>query len=173
MYDIKDRLGEYRYGYFQGLQNYLGKDLYFYGSIKRYDYFYNASDIDITIITDNVHSTLSKLQNYLNIKKSKVQKLYQNFNKSSKPLVTGYKITYKDQEHNNKFDILIYDEKYRSIIMDNIDAINNLPLYMIIILIVIKVLYYTIGCISKKTYINLKNRLYNMYFQRTAIMLDS
>lgn len=182
MEDIKDRLGEYKYNYFLSLQKYLDTELHFYGSIKRYDYFDNASDIDITIITDNVNSTLSKLQNYLNIKKSKIQKIYQKFYKSSKPLILGYKISYEDAEHNNNFDILIYDEKYRNTIMDNINSINNLPPYIIIILMVFKILFYTFGLISEKNYSYLKNGLYHMYFnntylydkhKRSTIMLDS
>ena len=63
---IKERLSEYKYDFFTNLQNYLGSELIFYGSIKRYDYFKESSDIDITVITDNTKSILSKLQNYLN-----------------------------------------------------------------------------------------------------------
>ena len=61
---IKERLSEYKYDFFTNLQNYLGSELIFYGSIKRYDYFKESSDIDITVITDNTKSILSKLQNY-------------------------------------------------------------------------------------------------------------
>ena len=108
MEDIKDRLGDYRYNYFSNLQKYLDTELYFYGSIKRSDYFQKGSDIDITVITDNVHSTLSKLQNYLNIKKTEIKKIYQKFYIRSKSIVVGYKIKYEDKERNFSFDILIY-----------------------------------------------------------------
>ena len=87
MEDIKDRLGDYRYNYFTSLQKYLDTELYFYGSIKRFDYFDNGSDIDITVITDNVNSTLSKLQNYLNAKKSEVKKIYQKFGINRNPKI--------------------------------------------------------------------------------------
>lgn len=182
MEDIKDRLGDYRYNYFTSLQKYLDTKLYFYGSIKRFDYFQKGSDIDVTVITDNVHSTLSKLQNFLNVKKSKVQKLYQKFYKNNKSLVIGYKISYEDEAKNLSFDILIYDEKYRSTIIDNINSINNLPIHIVLILVILKFFYYYLGLISEKTYSYFKNGLFHMYFNktylydkrdRTTIMLDS
>jgi len=172
MEDIKDRLGDYRYNYFTNLQKYLDTELYFYGSIKRSDYFQKGSDIDITIITDNIHSTLSKLQNYLNIKKTEIKKIYQKFYIRSKSIVVGYKIKYEDEEHNFSFDILIYDEKYRKSVIENLNDINNLPGYMIVILIIIKILYYSLGMISKNIYLYLKNALFHMYFNQTICIYD-
>jgi len=172
MEDIKDRLGDYRYNYFSNLQKYLDTELYFYGSIKRYDYFQKGSDIDITLITDNVHSTLSKLQNYLNIKKTEIKKIYQKFYIRSKSIVVGYKIKYEDKERNFSFDILIYDEKYRKSVLENLNDINNLPGYMIVILIIIKILYYSLGIISKDIYLYLKNAIFHMYFNQTICIYD-
>ena len=170
--DIKDRLGDYRYNYFSNLQKYLDTELYFYGSIKRSDYFQKGSDIDITVITDNVHSTLSKLQNYLNIKKTEIKKIYQKFYIRSKSIVVGYKIKYEDKERNFSFDILIYDEKYRKSVIENLNDINNLPGYMIVILITIKMLYYSLGIISKDIYLYLKNSIFHMYFNQTICIYD-
>lgn len=172
MEDIKDRLGDYRYNYFTNLQKYLDTELYFYGSIKRLDYFQNASDIDVTIITDNVNSILSKLQNYLNVKKSEIKKIYQKFYERSKAIVVGYKIKYEDKKRNFSYDILIYDEKYRHIVMENLDSINNLPTYMIVILVFVKLLYYTFGVISKDMYLYLKNGIFHMYFNKTICLYD-
>ena len=172
MEDIKDRLGEYRYDYFTNLQKYLDTDLCFYGSIKRSDYFQNASDIDVTVITDNVHSILAKLQNYLNIKKSDIKKIYQKFYERSKAIVIGYKIKYEDNQRNFSYDILIYDEKYRDIVVENLENINNLPSYMVVILIFIKILYYSLGIIPKDTYLYLKNAIFHMYFNKTICFYD-
>lgn len=172
MEDIKDRLGDYRYNYFLNLQKYLDTELYFYGSIKRYDYFQKGSDIDITVITDNVNSTLSKVQNYLNIKKTEIKKIYQKFYIRSKSIVVGYKIKYEDKEHNFSFDILIYDEKYRKSVLENLNDINNLPGYIIVILIIIKILYYSLSIISKDIYLYLKNAIFHMYFNQTICIYD-
>ena len=164
MEDIRDRLGEYKYNYFNSLQNYLETELYFFGSIKRCDYFSNASDIDIIVITDNVKSILSKIQTYLNISKDNTQKIFQQYSVYDKGIITGYKIKYKNDENNIEFDLLIYDEKFRNIVLQNINNINNFPLYMIIILCILKFLYYKLHFISQQKYTSLKCHLFNCYF---------
>ncbi len=162
MEDIRDRLGEYKYNYFNSLQNYLETELYFFGSIKRVDYISNASDIDIIVITDNVKSMLSKIQTYLNISKDNTQKMFQQYNVNDKGIITGYKIKYN--ENDIEFDLLIYDDKFRNVVLQNINDINNLPLYMIIILYILKMLYYKLHFISKQIYNNLKCNIFGCYF---------
>ena len=162
MEDIKDRLGEYKYNFFNSLQNYLETELYFYGSIKRFDYISNSSDIDIIVITDNVKSMLSKIQTYLNVSKDKTQKIFQQYSVYDKEVVTGYKIKY--DENNIEFDLLIYDDKYRKVVLQNIYDINNLPLYMITILYILKILFYKLKLITRGIYNKLKCQLFNCYF---------
>ena len=165
MEDIRDRLGEYKYSFFINLQNYLDTELHFFGSIKRNDFFENASDIDIIIVTDNVKSILFKAQNYLNIDKSTVQKIFQQYSVHDKGIITGYKIKYENKDEGISFDLLIYDEIYRKDVIKNIDDINNLPLYMVIILCIIKILYYKLHFISKSMYLYLKSSLFFCYFK--------
>ena len=164
MEDIKDRLGEYKYNFFTNLQNYLGTELYFYGSIKRVDYISNSSDIDILVITDNVKIMLTKIQTYLNINKDKTQKIFQQYSVYDKGIITGYKIKYEIDENGIEFDLLVYDDKYRKAVLQNIYDINNLPFYIITILYILKILYYKLQLISKKIYNNLKCHLFACYF---------
>jgi hypothetical protein len=166
MEDIKDRLGDYKYNFFKNLQNYLDAELIFYGSIKRYDYFENSSDIDITIITENVKSLLFKVHQYLRVDKNKTQKIFQQHGIEHKGIITGYKIKYKNPEENIYFDLLIYDEKFRKDIMQNINDINNLPLYMIIILCILKFFHYTLCFIPESMYLYLKNGIFYSYFNK-------
>ena len=166
MEDIIDRLGEYKYNFFTNLQNYLETELYFFGSIKRVDYFSNSSDIDIIVITDNVKSMLSKIQTYLNVNKYNTQKIFQQYNVNDKGIITGYKIKYGNPEENIYFDLLIYDEKFRKDIMQNINEINNLPLYMVIILYIVKFLHYTLCFIPDDMYLYFKNCIFFSYFNR-------
>jgi predicted nucleotidyltransferase len=184
MEDIKDRLGDYKYNFFYNLQNYLNTELIFFGSIKRIDFFEKASDIDIIIITENVKSLLSKIQNYLNIDKNSIQKIVQQYSIYDKRIISGYKLKYKDNNNSDLFfDILIYDDKYREDVMKNVDDINNLPLYIIIILYILKLFYYRLALISSSTYNNLKCFLFHCYFNRelkfydkqhsTTIMMDN
>jgi len=164
MEDIKDRLGEYKYNFFTKLQNYLETELYFYGSIKRIDYISNSSDVDILVITDNVKSMLSKIQSYLNINKDKTQKIFQQHTIYDKGIITGYKIKYEIDENGIEFDLLVYDEKIRKAVLQNVYDINNFPLYIIIPLYILKILYYKLQIITKKIYNNLKCHLFTCYF---------
>ena len=45
---------------------YIDKPIYIYGSINRFDYIPNKSDIDIDIFTENESSTINILSNLLN-----------------------------------------------------------------------------------------------------------
>jgi|694.fasta_scaffold141994_3 predicted nucleotidyltransferase len=164
MEDIKDRLGEYKYNFFTKLQNYLETELYFYGSIKRVDYISNSSDIDIIVITDNVKSMLSKIQTYLVVGKDKTQKIFQQHSVYDKGIITGYKIKYGNNENNIEFDLLVYDEKYRNVVLQNIYDINNLPFYIITILYILKMLYYKLHFISRGIYNKLKCHIFACYF---------
>jgi predicted nucleotidyltransferase len=164
MEDIKDRLGEYKYIFFTNLQNYLETELYFFGSIKRCDYISNSSDIDIVVITDNVKSMLSKIQSYLNINKDKTQKIFQQYSVYDKGIIIGNKIKYNNDENGVEFDLLIYDEKYRKPVLQNVYDINNFPLYIIVPLYILKILYYKLNLISRRIYISLKNSLFDFYF---------
>jgi predicted nucleotidyltransferase len=164
MEDIKERLGEYKYNFFTNLQNYLETELYFFGSIKRFDYISNSSDIDIIIITDNVKSMLSKIQTYLDISKDNTQKIFQQYSVYDKGVITGYKIKYKNVENDIEFDLLVYDEKNRNAVLQNIYDINNLPFYIITILYILKILYYKLHLISRSIYNNLKCYLFVCYF---------
>jgi predicted nucleotidyltransferase len=166
MEEIKDKLGDYKYNFFKNLQDYLDNELIFYGSIKRADYFSNASDIDITVITDNVPSILSKLQNYLKINKADIKKIYQKYYETASDVVSGYKIKYNDPQDELVFDMLIYDEKYRTVVMENINSINHLPTYMILILFILKFFYYHLYLMPKSYFLYFKNSLFYMYFNK-------
>ena len=166
MEEIKDRLVNYKYNFFTNLQNYLGVDLIFFGSIKRSDFFANSSDVDIAIITDNISSTLSKLKQILNISNKNIKKIYQKYTEKSGEIVIGYKIKFEDKDNNLSFDILLYDEKYRNSVQQNLDDVNNLPLYMIVILCFVKFLYYKLNLITKDFYMYFKSSLFYMYLNK-------
>jgi len=167
MDEIKGRLGDYKYNFFTNLQNYVGSELLFFGSIKRIDFFPNASDIDIIIITDNVDEMINKVHHYLQLKKTDVKKIYQRFSKKSGGVIIGHKIKYVDQSNDCAFDLLIYDEKYREAVTQNINDINNMAPYMVAVLYIMKYLYYRLGLMTNSMYLYLKNALFHMYFTGT------
>ena len=169
--------------FFVKLQNYLDTELIFFGSIKRFDYFKNASDIDIAIISDNTNGLLAKLKNYLNIDNFSIKKIYQQYTVKDNNLVSGYKVKYEDESNNLIFDLLIYDTKYKIFVLKNINDINFLPFYMMCILYILKFIYYHLGIISKSVYTNIKCIIFYWYFNNdfkyydkqnaTTIILDN
>jgi len=163
MEEIKDRLGDFKYNFLYNLQNYIDTQLLFFGSIKRFDFFKNSSDIDIVIISDNIKSLLHKIQNYLHIDKNSIKKIIQQHSIYDKGFIPGYKIKYEDNENNIAFDLLIYDEKYREKVIKYINNMNFLPFYMIIILYILKFLHYILYIIPKSAYIYLKTSIFYCY----------
>lgn len=163
---IKNNLTDYDYQFLTNLQRYIDTELIFFGSIKRCDFFIGKSDIDIAIITDNVESVKKKLQNYLNIGKSKIKKSMQKIPNSNK-LVYGYKINYDDEENNLYLEIIIYDEQYRSFIINNIEKTTNLPFYITIIYFILKVLTYSLPILSEDILKYCKNFVMNNYLEQT------
>ena len=170
MDDIKNRLTDYKYNFLLNMKEYLDTDFMFYGSIKRLDYIENNSDIDIAILTDNPSSMLAKIKNYLNIKNTKIRKIYQTFNNTSS-LINGYKFTYNDNENNWGFDVVIYDEIYRDIIIKDIYYINNLSFLITITLYILKVLYYKLHLISKTTFLETKTKIFSLVLHKKSTTL--
>ena len=163
---IKDKLSDYDYKFLTNLQRYIDTELIFFGSIKRCDFFIGKSDIDIAIITDNVDSVKKKLQNYLNIEKSRVKKSMQKIHNSNK-LVYGYKINYDDDENHLYLDIIIYDEQYRNLIINNIEKTTNLPFYITTIYFILKVLTYYFSIFPNYFFKSCKNFVMNFYLEQT------
>ena len=170
MDDIKDRLTDYKYNFLSKMKEYLETEFIFYGSIKRIDYLENNSDIDIAILTDNPTSMLAKIKNFLNIKNTKIKKIYQTFN-NQPSLINGYKFTYKDDEQNWGFDVVIYNEIYRDIIIKDIYYINNLSLITTIILYILKVLYYKLHLISQSTFLETKTKIFSLVLNKKSATL--
>ena len=77
MEDIKEKIGDDKYHFLKKLQYYIGNELIFFGSVKRCDFIRENSDIDIAIISDNIDSTLKKLQVFLNLHDNKIRKIVQ------------------------------------------------------------------------------------------------
>ena len=69
MENTKNKLPENVNVFFNKLSDYLDTKLLFYGSVQRGDYFPGSSDIDVDIFTDNVNSTVTKMQHFLYTKK--------------------------------------------------------------------------------------------------------
>ena len=163
METTKNILSSYSNNFFNKLSNYLETPMYFFGSVQRNDYFPNSSDIDVDIFTENEHSTMMKMQNYLQIEKYKFKKFVYRLEKS-KQLVHGYKVKYKDIEtdHFLKVEFSIYNEKYKDVVLEEHQRKIQLPFYVSYLLILLKYLYYDFSILPKFIYIDLKKFLMNI-----------
>jgi len=142
------------------LQNYLDTDLYFYGSVNRKDYIHGKSDIDIAIFTDNEYSIMTKLQHFLHVKRDAFDKVVW---KIEEKIIYGYKIKC-DEYINLKCEISIYNNDFKKLVLN--EVYHTTPLYISIMLFLLKSIYYTFPILSKKTYSTYKRILFN------RIMID-
>ena len=141
--------------FFNNLKKYLDNQIIFFGSIQRDDYIQGYSDIDVVIFTDNVYSTNSKLQTYLEIPKNNIKKIVWKLQNGE--IVSGYKIMYKNSDKNFSVEFSIYNEKYkRGILREHIYKSFNLPIYAVCLLYILKTLYYKFNIINKDIFKNIK-----------------
>lgn len=158
METTKNELPDFANSFFSKLRNYLDTKIYFFGSVQRYDYFPTSSDIDIAIFTDNINSTIGKLQLFLDVNRSDFKKFVWRLNYDNS-LVTGYKIMYKEPHRNFAVEISVYDEKYKNSILAEHNGKSILPFHATVMLIIIKFLFYTLGIIPSEWYIYLKKSI--------------
>jgi predicted nucleotidyltransferase len=163
MENIKQKLGDDNYYFLRNLQEHIGSELIFFGSIQRCDFMKENSDVDIAIISDNINSTLKKLQNFLDLQDNKIRKIVQKIpNKTG--IIYGYKTNCERPDIS--LEIIIYDEQYRKDIMEHIHKINNLPFYILFPLIILKFFYYKLHIISKDVLNFFKKLVLNKYLQQ-------
>lgn len=143
--------------FFKDLSKYLGAKLLFYGSVQRSDYFPGSSDIDVDIFTENVGSTMTKMQHFLHVKKSNFKKIIWRLSHTGR-MVYGYKIMYKNEYLKLSAEFSIYDNKYKSGVLEQHIKKTILPFYASVLLYIIKKLYYDLHLISMNTYRYLKTK---------------
>lgn len=156
MDDIKHNIPMNQRNFFKNLENYLGTPLYYFGSIKRYDYSPKNSDIDAILFTNNESSSISQLQNWFHVSKNDFKRVV-NFLPGSKRMVRGYKLKYTNAKQNISSDILIYNIKDKELIKRHEKLRVDMPFYIVTIMMIIKFLHAQVGILSIPTYTYLKN----------------
>jgi hypothetical protein len=166
---INDRLTKNEKIFFENLSLYIDNDIYFYGSIQRSDYIKGKSDIDIDIFTVNESSTILKLCNFLNIKKTEFRK---SVYKIDKQMVYGYKAKYCDEIKKINVEISVYNDKYKDVVLNDHENGRCLPIYITVILMILKILYYNLGIIPDKLFKRCKRFLMNPGDELKFILVD-
>jgi hypothetical protein len=167
---IKNRLTQNEELFFNNLSLYIDKELYFYGSIQRPDYVKGKSDIDIDIFTDNESSTVQKLCSFLNLKKSEFKKAVYKINNY---MVYGLKTKYKDEINHIDVEISVYNDKYKTLVLYDHNNCRYLPIYITVLLFIIKFLYYTLGIMPDRVYRRCKQFLMNPGDELKFIVVDN
>jgi hypothetical protein len=148
--------------FFKKLSNYIGEKVYFYGSVQRFDYFPEHSDIDIHVFSDNIHELINRLRHYLHLKNKYIKKIM-IYLSESKYMVYGYKIIYRSNDLKLKTEITVYSNKYKKVVLKDDNAVINIPSYIVFVLFILKVLYYQLSILDKQQFNFYKCNLINNY----------
>jgi predicted nucleotidyltransferase len=155
MENTKNKLTPYQVSFFNRLSSYLDTKLYFFGSIQRDDYFPESSDIDVDIFTNNESSTIVKMMNFLHVEKDDFKHFVWKLNVNNK-LAKGYKIMYKEPEHELIVEFSIYNDSYKNAILFEHTEKSKIPLHATCLLIFLKVLFYKLNLIPGVWYTKIK-----------------
>ena len=164
METTKNKLPEDVQLFLNNLKQYLDKPIYFYGSIQIPD-FVKGSDLDVDIFTDNESSTIEKLSHYLNRPKNHFKKTISKYNNDHN-VIYGHKLQYISKELSIPLEFAIYNEKNKKQILYQHNSKTELPIYVSILLIILKKCYYTFHFISLKTYASTKKILLSKFIGR-------
>ena len=138
------------------MSNYIGCKLYFYGSVQRADFFPEDSDIDIDIFTHNLSSTLSKLETFLHLDKSKVKRIYMFIENR---LVKGYKFVYTNDHLKLKCEISVFNNSEKAIVLKEHTKKTILPFFVLWLMIILKTCFYTLHILDLPQYKSIKSVL--------------
>jgi len=161
--DVRRKLIEPEIHFLKEMSNYLGVPIYIFGSLFRFDYFPNKSDIDISIFSDNVENTVHRLVDFLGISSSKIKifKIKSVNKKTHKTKIiwgfkTNYRLDVEDYSYNNRkwhdllyypkrnkrFEIMVYSNKYTNYINNINKGHFRLPFLCTFVIFFLKSCYY-------------------------------
>jgi hypothetical protein len=171
MESTKNNLSPYESMFFNRLSNYLDTKLYFYGSIQRNDYVPNKSDIDVDIFSENLNSTMTKMQNLLGVEKNKFKKFIYKIDNT---IVIGYKLSIKERDYKFRCEISLFDEKFKNIIINEHTRKFKLPIFTSFAIQILKYTYYELGIIPLNYFKYIKDYLMNTAFEKKTeyIIID-
>ena len=165
METTKNKLPEDVQLFLNNLKQYLDKPIYFYGSIQRPD-FVKGSDLDVDIFTDNEISTIEKMSHYLDIPNYTFKKTISKYS-NNPSVIYGHKIMFKSPELSLPIEFSIYDEKYKTQVLNEHNSKVELPFYITVALLILKTIYYKLHLIEQKTYAKIKNTILTTFIGRT------
>ena len=164
METTKNKLPEDVQLFLNNLKQYLDKPIYFYGSIQRPD-FVKGSDLDVDIFTDNEISTIEKMSHYLDIPNYIFKKTISKYG-NDHTIIYGHKLMFKSPELSLPIEFSIYNEKYKTRVLNEHNSKVELPFYITIALLILKTIYYKLQLIDPKTYSKIKKNILTTFIGR-------
>lgn len=150
--NICSKLTQEQYDYLVALEQFTNSKIHFFGSITRDDYFIGKSDIDVYLITPNVHDTLFKVKKFINNPNRKAYqgKKHIKFTIDNLPQEYTFENLYIRQKNRIiNLEINIYDEKYRQNLKLYYDLKRErLTPFLVCCLIMAKSVFYNVNFIS-------------------------
>jgi predicted nucleotidyltransferase len=135
--------------FFHELSEYLETKLLYFGSVQRSDYVPGKSDIDVDVFAENEYSLMIKMQHFLHVQKKDFQKVAWILR--GEPIY-GYKLKYENQKEGIIAEFSIYNEKFKPLVLAEHNNKHDLPIYTSILLYFLKLFYYQLNLLDKKTY---------------------
>jgi hypothetical protein len=148
--------------FFYHLSDYLDTKFLYYGSVQRSDYVPGKSDIDVYIFAENEYSIMNKMQHYLHVPKSDFKKVAWILDDEA---IYGYKLKYENDKKGIKAEFAIYNERFKKFILEDHKKINVLPIYITILLYILKFFYYQFPILDSKTFSFYKRFILNTLFR--------
>lgn len=140
--------------------------IYYFGSSKRLDYI-QGCDIDIAMFTDNTASLIAHIVGLLNIGNDFKPIIHIE----NTAIVNGYKLIYKNKKKDIDIELVIYDNKFKNIMLDFYKRSTNIPLIISLILLILKYLK-NLELLNNKFYYKIKKFLFtNFCSSNTLIVL--
>jgi hypothetical protein len=151
--------------FLKNLEQVTNHKIYFFGSSRRFDYI-NGCDIDIAMFTENIPSLISKIIAFLNIKNDFKEIIHIQKN----ILINGYKLNYINTNEDINIELVIYDKKYKNIMLDFYEKSCNLPFIISIILLCLKYLN-IYGLLDRKIYYKIKIFIFNNFYYSSKLVV--
>ena len=111
---------------------------------------------------------MNKMQHYLHVSKKDFKKVIWIIKDTT---TYGYKLKYKNEKKNINAEFSIYNEKFKDLVLAEHNSKRLLPLYVSILLYILKFVYYQFPLLDKKTFNYLKRLLINNIFGKDGQFL--
>lgn len=170
METTRNQLTPQQKSFFLSLRNFLDTPIYFFGSVQRFDYIPGYSDIDVLIFTDNFSETKYKLTSFLQRQKADFKRIVKHIGDK---VFVGYKLFFKDPEKSILAEFTVFANKDKDAYLTvQREVKDSVPLGIMLIMYIVKLLYYRLQLISSSSYREIKAYFLNQHSGKEFVSID-